>query len=94
MTDSIVSSKPKQYTLCLSGEGTLTLPEAVLQQFNLKQGDRLRLTLKEDGTLQLQRLPNRFKALRGILKDKAPNCNLVEELIHERRQEAIRESLR
>jgi len=91
MIDSTVSNQSQQYTLCLGREGDLILPEAVLQRCNLKQGDRLTLTLKREGTIQLQRLPNRFKALRGILKDKAPNRNLVDELIQERREDANRE---
>ncbi|UZO77274.1 MULTISPECIES: hypothetical protein [Microcystis] len=52
---------------------------------------RLILTLEDNGTLQLVSLKNQVKKLRGLLKDKSPDRNLVDELIQERRQEYLSE---
>ena len=43
------------------------------------------------GTLQLVSLKNQVKKLRGLLKDKSPDRNLVDELIQEGRQEYLSE---
>jgi bifunctional DNA-binding transcriptional regulator/antitoxin component of YhaV-PrlF toxin-antitoxin module len=80
-----------QYTLNLENDGRLVLPEEVLRQLDLKQGDRLILTVREDGTLHLVSLREQLKKLRGILKDKTPERSLVDELIQERREEAARD---
>jgi bifunctional DNA-binding transcriptional regulator/antitoxin component of YhaV-PrlF toxin-antitoxin module len=77
-----------QYTLNLENDGRLVLPEEVLRQLDLKQGDRLILTVREDGTLHLVSLREQVKKVRGILKDKTPERSLVDELIQERREEA------
>jgi bifunctional DNA-binding transcriptional regulator/antitoxin component of YhaV-PrlF toxin-antitoxin module len=91
MTQTSPSQKPKQYTLDLEKEGRLSLPEEVLRRLDLKQGDRLILSVREDGTLHLVSLREQVKKVRGILKDKTPERSLVDELIQERREEAARE---
>jgi bifunctional DNA-binding transcriptional regulator/antitoxin component of YhaV-PrlF toxin-antitoxin module len=91
MTQTSPSQKPKQYTLDLENEGRLSLPEEVLRRLDLKQGDRLILTVREDGTLHLVSLREQAKKVRGILKDKTPERSLVDELIQERREDAARE---
>ncbi|MDB9306359.1 hypothetical protein PN488_18640 [Nodularia spumigena CS-591/12] len=48
-------------------------------------GDRLILTLQDSGNIQLVSLKQQVKKLRGLLKDKSPERNLVDELIQERR---------
>ncbi|MBZ8181559.1 AbrB/MazE/SpoVT family DNA-binding domain-containing protein [Oscillatoria salina] len=79
------------YTLKIENEGQLKLPQEVQQQLNLKPGDRLILTVDENGTLHLKSIRPQISKLRGILKDKAPERNLVNELIYERHQEAMNE---
>lgn len=85
------SSLSQQYILDIEPEGRLTLPQEIQQILNLESGDRLILTLENNGTLQLVGLKNQVKKLRGLLKDKSPDRNLVDELIQERRQEYLSE---
>ncbi|CCI20239.1 MAG: AbrB/MazE/SpoVT family DNA-binding domain-containing protein [Microcystis sp. M54BS1] len=85
------SSLSQQYILDIEPEGRLTLPQEIQQILNLESGDRLILTLEDNGTLQLVSLKNQVKKLRGLLKNKSPDRNLVDELIQERRQEYLSE---
>lgn len=81
----------QHYTVDIEPEGRLTLPQEIQQILNLESGDRLILTLEDNGTLQLVILKNQVKKLRGLLKDKSPDRNLVNEFINERRQEYLSE---
>jgi hypothetical protein len=47
--------------------------------------------LEDSGKLQLVSLKQKVKKLRGLLKDKSPDRNLVDELIQERIQEYLSE---
>ena len=85
------SSLSQQYILDIEPEGRLTLPQEIQQILNLQSGDRLILTLEDSGNLQLVSLQQQVKKLRGLLKDKSPDINLVDELIQERRQEYLSE---
>jgi bifunctional DNA-binding transcriptional regulator/antitoxin component of YhaV-PrlF toxin-antitoxin module len=85
------SSLSQQYILDIEPEGRLTLPQEIQQILNLQSGDRLILTLEDSGKLQLVSLKQQVKKLRGLLKDKSPDINLVDELIQERRQEYLSE---
>ncbi|WP_066380943.1 AbrB/MazE/SpoVT family DNA-binding domain-containing protein [Anabaena sp. CA = ATCC 33047] len=84
-------SFPQHYTVDIEAEGRLTLPKEIQQKLNLESGDRLILTLQDNGKLQLVSLKQQVKKLRGLLKDKSPDINLVNELIQERRLEALNE---
>jgi AbrB family looped-hinge helix DNA binding protein len=81
----------RQYTLDIEPEGRLTLPQEIQEILNLESGDRLILTLEDNGKIQLVSLKQQVKKLRGLLKDKSPDRNLVNELITERRQEYLSE---
>ena len=85
------SSLSQQYILDIEPEGRLTLPQEIQEILNLELGDRLILTLENNGKLQLVSLKQQVKKLRGLLKDKSPDRNLVDELITERRQEYLSE---
>jgi bifunctional DNA-binding transcriptional regulator/antitoxin component of YhaV-PrlF toxin-antitoxin module len=85
------SSLSQQYILDIELEGRLTLPQEIQQILNLESGDRLILTLEDSGKLQLVSLKQQVKKLRGLLKDKSPDRNLVDELIQERIQEYLSE---
>jgi bifunctional DNA-binding transcriptional regulator/antitoxin component of YhaV-PrlF toxin-antitoxin module len=85
------SSLSQQYILDIELEGRLTFPQEIQQILNLESGDRLILTLEDSGKLQLVSLKQQVKKLRGLLKDKSPDRNLVDELIQERIQEYLSE---
>ncbi|MBE9171496.1 AbrB/MazE/SpoVT family DNA-binding domain-containing protein [Pleurocapsales cyanobacterium LEGE 06147] len=76
------------FTISLEPEGRLTLPISVQQQLGLQPGDRLTLQVQNDGSLRLVSLREQLKQVRGILKSLAPERNLTDELIQDRREEA------
>ncbi|MBD2439314.1 AbrB/MazE/SpoVT family DNA-binding domain-containing protein [Nostoc sp. FACHB-110] len=80
---------PQHYTIDVEPEGRLTLPQEIRKSLNLESGDRLILTLQSNGTLQLISLKQQVKKIRGLLKDKSPERELVNELIQERKLEAL-----
>jgi bifunctional DNA-binding transcriptional regulator/antitoxin component of YhaV-PrlF toxin-antitoxin module len=84
-------SIPQQYTLDIEPEGRLTLPQEIQEILHLESGDKLILTLEDNGKIQLVSLKQQVKKLRGLLKDKSPDRNLVDELITERRQKYLSE---
>jgi bifunctional DNA-binding transcriptional regulator/antitoxin component of YhaV-PrlF toxin-antitoxin module len=85
------SSIPQHYTLDLEPEGRLILPQEIQEILNLESGDKLILTLEDNGKIKLVSLKQQVKKLRGLLKDKSPDRNLVDELIQERGQEYLSE---
>lgn len=82
---------PQHFTVDVDSEGRLTLPEEIQKTLNLESGDQLILTLQDNGKLQLVSLKQQVKKLRGLLKDKSPERKLVNELIQERKLEALNE---
>lgn len=88
VSSSSVLPNTEQYIVSLEYEGRLTLPEAVQERLNLQPGSRLILKIDQNNTLQLVSLGEQVKKLRGILKSKYPERNLVDEIIQERREEA------
>ena len=73
----------EQYTVNLQEKGELIIPESVCKQLNLQPGDRFTLTIETDGSLRLVSLRQQVQKLKGV--------SLADELIQERRQEALRE---
>lgn len=56
-----------EYTVTLSSKGQLTLPAEVRQQLALARGTRLRLIVRDDGTVELRKPPfARVADLAGI----------------------------
>lgn len=73
----------------LGKDGTLMLPESIRHQLSLQPGDRLTLTVDQDGTLHLTRLQTQIQKLQGIFRDITPaGVSLADELIRDRRREA------
>ncbi len=85
---------PAHYTLHLGHRGRLVLPAAVRRCLDLKEGDRLILTVEADGSLHLVSAREAARHGRGLLRQLLPDLagrSLSEELIAERRDEAARE---
>ncbi len=70
--------------------GRLVLPSAVRRELDLKPGTHMLLSTEEDGSLRLR--PYRAVATqnRGLLRD-LPGGSMVDELLDERRAEAVQE---
>lgn len=82
---------PTQYTIPIGTKGRLILPTALQRQANLLEGEKVVITLREDGTLVIVPLRACAKACEGMLAHLAPGVNLADELIEERRQAAEQE---
>ncbi len=78
----------ERHTLQLGNRGRIVLPAAVRHRLDLKQGDRLILSVEADGTLLLQGARVLAQRLQGMFADVAPGVDLADELIADRRAEA------
>jgi AbrB family looped-hinge helix DNA binding protein len=90
----IAPHTPARYTLHLGNRGRIVLPAEVRHQLDLKDGDRLILTVEADGSLRLLSAREAARHGRGLLRRMLPGLEgrcLSEELIAERRAEAARE---
>lgn len=86
----------RRYALQLGGRGRIVLPAPVRRRLALEEGDRLILSIEEDGSLRLESAREVAKRGRGVLKELLPEStpsdrSLAEELIAHRRAEASRE---
>ena len=80
----------------LGERGRIVLPAPVRRRLALKGGDRLILSIEEDGSLRLESAREVAKKVRGVLKEllpekTPPGRSLVDELIAHRRAVASRE---
>ncbi len=81
----------RRCTLTVGARGRLVLPAVVRRRLALVEGDRILLDLGKDGRLTLTPFALVAHRARGIFKHIAPGRILSEELIAERRAEALRE---
>jgi AbrB family looped-hinge helix DNA binding protein len=81
----------ENYPLHLGDRGRLVLPAEVRRRLDLKDGERLILTVEEDGSLRLVSARMLARQLKGLFRELSPGVDLAEELIAERRAEATRE---
>jgi AbrB family looped-hinge helix DNA binding protein len=65
--------------------GAIFLPLEVRKQLDLGAGDRLVLSVEEDGSMRLRSLREQVKKALGLFQHLAPDVDLAEELIQVRR---------
>ena len=83
----------EQFVVSLGDRGRVVLPASLREKLQLTAGDRLILTVDEDGSLRVASLRQVAKKFRGYFKDLVPaGRSLAAELIQERRDEAGREN--
>ncbi len=90
----ITTQTPPRYTLHLGNRGRIVLPAEVRHRLDLKDGDRMTLTIEADGSLRLLSAREAARAGRGLLRRMLPDIegrSLSDELVAERRAEAARE---
>ena len=73
-------------TATLTGKGQLTLPKPIRDQLHLRPGDRLEVTLREDGVILLEPAAVDVAELKGILpKPESPvSLEAMEDAIRRR----------
>lgn len=80
------------YHVAVAERGRLVLPLEIREKLKIKDGDRISLTLEDDGRVTLQTFDVALRRLRGMFKHLArPGRLESDELIKERRREARRE---
>ncbi len=80
-----------RYSVNLDEQGRLDLPSQLRQRLNLHTGDRLIVTVDDEGGFRVVPARELARRLRGMYRDRYPGRSLVDELIAERREEARRE---
>jgi AbrB family looped-hinge helix DNA binding protein len=81
----------EQYTIRAGERGRLVLPVALRKRIGLQEGDQVVITVEGDNSLRLIGLSQQIQKAQGLFKDIAPGISLADELIQERRLEAIQE---
>ena len=81
----------ESYTVTLGERGRVVLPSSLRRELGVHTGDRLILSVQEDGSVRLVSARQLAAELQGIFKDLAPDRSLADELIAERRAEQARE---
>lgn len=86
----------RRYALRLGARGRIVLPAPVRGGLGLEEGDRLILSVEEDGSLRLESAREVAKKARGVLREllpgeAPPGRSLADELIADRRAESLRE---
>lgn len=73
-------------TTTLTSKGQLTLPKTIRDRLGLQVGDRLEVTLREDGVIQMEPVTVDVCQLKGILPAPASPVSLeaMEEAIRQR----------
>lgn len=84
----------KHQTVQLGVKGRLVLPAKLRRALRLREGDRVLLKLREDGVIELVKVEEVVMGNKGLLQRLYPDLKekaLAEELIRERRREALGE---
>ena len=88
MAHKALSVPPHGYSLLLGDRGRLVLPSDLRKQLGLKTGEKLVLTVDENGVMRMTTRRQRLAGARGMFASISPGRSLSEELIRERRREA------
>ncbi len=90
--DADVLQAPGVYHVTVTDRGRLVLPAEVRERLKIHDGDKVSLTVEEDGAVTLQTRAVAMRRLRGMFKHLAKPGRLAsDELIAERRREARKE---
>lgn len=86
-------SQMERYSMFLGERGSVELPSELLQRLNLHPGDRLVITVDDEGGFRVVSAREVARRTFGLYRDLAPGRSLADELIAERREEARREDV-
>lgn len=77
----------ESYVLQIGDRGRIILPSELRKRLGLKEGDRILLTVEEDGSARLVSVRSQVENAKGMLKHVSPQSKVVDEFISERRAE-------
>jgi AbrB family looped-hinge helix DNA binding protein len=81
----------EHFSISLGERGRIVLPAQLRRRLDLHPGDRLIVTVEEEGGFRVVSARELARRMRGLYRDLAPGRSLADELIAERREEARRE---
>ena len=81
----------ERYMVTLGDRGRLVLPSELRKRLDLHPGDRLLVTVDDEGGFRVVSGREVARRAFGLYRDLAPGRSLADELIAERREEARRE---
>lgn len=84
-------SPKDQHVVALGARGRLVLPSRLRKELALEEGDRVVLTVEEDGNVRLVSLKQKIRRFKGMFKHLKTGGKWSEELIQQRRKEARRD---
>ena len=80
---------PGIYHVTVTDRGRLVLPAEVRKRLKIRNGDRVAMSVEEDGTIEIETLDVAIRKMRGMFRHLAkPGRRASDELIAERRREA------
>ena len=83
---------PGVYHVTIADRGRLVLPAEVRERLKIRDGDRVAVSVQEDGTIEIETRDVAIRKMRGMFKHLTKSGRLAsDELIAERRREARRE---
>jgi AbrB family looped-hinge helix DNA binding protein len=83
-----------RYSIAVDERGRLVLPARLRQRFDLQPGDRLFVTVDDEGGIRMVAAREQARRLRGFYENLAPGRSLADELIAQRQEEARHEDNR
>ena len=87
-----LANNPSRVRSRINANGRVVIPSEIRQQMGLNPGDSVVMTVK-DGVLTMESLQARVRRVQQSLRQHIdPNRRLSDELIAERREEALREA--
>jgi AbrB family looped-hinge helix DNA binding protein len=91
MTHKTQKPLKDKYVLQVGNRGRINLPSEFRKRLGIEEGDRILLTIEEDGSAKLVSMRKQVEKVQGMLKHLSPDRSWADELIKERRAEAERE---
>ena len=80
---------PGIYHVTVTDRGRLVLPAEVRKRLKIRNGDRVAVSVEEDGTIEIETLDVAIRKMRGMFKHLAPKDHFAsDDLIAERRRQA------
>ncbi len=86
-----LSLRPQQFNVQLGARRRLVLPAALRRELELEEGDHVVLTLESSGEVRFTQAKRSLRRFRGMLAAASEGRSLADELIAERREEALGE---
>jgi AbrB family looped-hinge helix DNA binding protein len=87
-------SHSEHFTVVVGHRGNFVLPAEVREHLGVRPGDRLIISIDDDGAVRIVSARDVARRSRGMYRHVAPGRSLADELIADRRREAQMEDVK